>query len=270
MRVRGWAVVVSVLSLLGLTGCPPTPRCDEKISDTQPIENAVLQNSTILEIGSTLKFRRITVSPCFVDGKVTAVVLYSLPASFSAYSAVYKDELRLAYAKEGTIELVNQAAGKVEPLSVGVVTVYFRDRVEQIEANPRVQELLASTGVAANNPESALMTGEVFRSGDNRLEYSFVLDLVMRYSLSNDRIWQAYPEIALAHGAIRNNLLVGDLAGCAIGTGEGHAYTTASGETEQGPWYITVALQCPDGWKDAFVQINKDGSFEKLAIQTEY
>lgn len=270
MRARRWGVLVAVLSLLGLTGCPPTPPCDEKISDPAPIESAILHSPALVEVDAVYTFRRITLASCFVDGKVDAIILYSLPAAYSEFSAEYKDELHLAYPKDGALELVNWITGERKPLTPAAVEDYFRARVQEIEANPRVRELFARTGADPYNAENPLMTGEIFRSGSNRVEYSFILKAVFRYSLSNDIPWQEYPEIAMAHQALHSSLLVGSLAGCAVGSGEMHGYTLGTWEPGTGPWHMTVALQCPEGWKDASVQINPDGSFEKAAIQTEY
>ena len=68
----------------------------------------------------------------------------------------------------------------------------------------------------------------------------------------------------------QDELLVGTLASCSISRGDMHSYTDATfHDTPTGPWYLTVALTCDDGWKDAFVQINNDGSHERLEIRYE-
>lgn len=257
-------------AVLILTGCPPTPPCDEKINDKQSIEDAVLSNPAIQQVGQALAFQQIEISDCYVDDAVGVTIRYLLPVDYSEYAISYRDHLVLDYSQAGTI---SAPAGWVHPDTYDLDTIlaYFRGRVRQLERHPRIRELLEKTGPDPNNPTIPLfMNAEVFRSGYSQADYSFVLDSVLSYTLPNDIGWQEYPEIGLAHQAMETNLLVGPLASCSIGRGEFHAYTTARGETEAGPWYVTVALQCEDGWKDAYVQINPDGSYEKLEIQTEY
>jgi hypothetical protein len=103
------------------------------------------------------------------------------------------------------------------------------------------------------------------------VEYNFFYHLVRGYILSNDIEWQEYPEIQLAHQVMEQHLLVGDLANCSIGKGEKHAYTQAQfHDSADAPWNMMVALQCDDGWKDAFVQLKNDGTYDKLSILTNY
>lgn len=196
--------------------------------------------------------------------------MYELPMSYSEYNLTYIDYLSLAYSKDGTIEV---SGGIKQPTAFenDSILAYFRQRIREIESNPRIREVITKTEPDLQNPVIRLFGQvQVIRRG-NRVEYNFDSGLVRGYVLSNDIEWQTFPEIRQAHKAIEEHLLVGTLANCSIGRGQEHSYTSADfHDTPTGPWYMTVALICNDGWKDAFVQINDDGSYARLEIRYEY
>jgi hypothetical protein len=262
------ALIIVVSSTL--VACPPQPPCDEKISDPMIYENLVLSSPIIQQINDELVLRQVTVSPCFVDNKVGVGVLYELPSSYSEYHLVYSDYLNLAYSKDGAIEV---SGGIEQPTTFerNAILTYFKGRIQEIESNRRIREVITKTKPDPLNPIIPLLGQLISRNGGNRIEYNFYSGLVRGYILSNDIDWQEFPEIKQAHTVIKEHLLVGSLSGCSIGHGEMHSYTSATLlDFPKRPWYLTVALICDDGWKDATVQINSDGSYERLAIEREY
>jgi len=264
-------IILCVIALFTLVGCPPKPLCDEKIDNPKIYENIILSNPIVQQISSELTQHQVNVSPCFVKNKVGIGILYELPVSYSEYQLVYSDYLNLAYSKDGTIEL---SGGIKQPAAFEKATIltYFRQRIREIEDNPRIREVITKTEPDLQNPVIPLFGQvQISRRGGNRVEYNFYSGLVRGYVLSNDLDWQEFPEIKQAHRAIEEHLLVGAFSGCSIGHGEMHSYTSANfHDSPTGPWYLTIALICDDGWKDAFVQINNDGSYERLKIEREY
>jgi hypothetical protein len=263
-------LLACLLILLALTGCPPTPPCDEQIADPEPHQQIIRSDPFVQALGRDLVLLHVNLSPCFVDGLAHVTLRYQMPASFSAYQAVYADELYLAYAKDGELSL---PFGRAEPaqLQAQTVLVYFKSRIRQIESDPRAAELLSRTEPDPLNPFNPLYDQAAVYRKDNRLDYSFFYNLVRGYTMSNNLEWQAFPEIGQAHRIIEEHLLVGELSGCSIGQGGMHAYTAASlHDAPDAPWFLTVALDCPQGWMDASVKLNADGSYEKLEIANRY
>jgi hypothetical protein len=264
------ATLASLLTALALAGCPPTPPCDEKISDPEPIRQSVQSNPVVQALNAALTQRQLTIAPCFVAGLAGVTIRYQLPASFSAYQAVYVDEVDLTYAKDGTVGLPARLDGPAA-FQEQAILAYFQDRIRQMESDPRVSELLSRTEPDPHNPVIPIFEQPVLYRSGGWAEYSFFYGLVRGYLLSNDIEWKAFPEIGQAHTIIREHLLVGEYSLCQIGSGEMHGYTTASfHDSPEEPWFLTVALQCQDGWRDASVKIYPDGSYEKLEIVTRY
>lgn len=267
----GMAVGLGVITLLILTGCPPKPPCDEKITDPEFYVNLLQSNPVVQEINSELSLRQVIISPCFVNNQVGIVIQYELPLAYSEYQVIYRDELRLSYTKDGDIG-VPEGMDNPSDFQKIAILAYFKERIQEIESNPRIKEVIVKTGSDPLNPVLPLSGQvEISRSGNNRVEYSYFYGLVRGYTLSNDMDWQEFPEIKQAHRAIEENLLVGELSDCSIGHGEMHSYTSAAfHDSLEMPWNLTVALICEDGWKDASVKINNDGSDADLKIVREY
>lgn len=270
-RKSAVTIILCAITLFMLVGCPPKPPCDEKIDNPKIYENIVLSNPVVQQINSELTHGQVNISPCFVTNKVGVGILYVLPVSYSEYHLSYADYLNLAYSKDGTIEL---SGGITQPTAFerDTILAYFKQRTQEIESSPRIKEVITKTEPDPQNPVIPLF-GQVLisRSGGNRVEYNFNSGLVRGYALSNDIDWQEFPEIKQARRAIEEHLLVGAFSGCSIGHGEMHSYTSADfHDSPTGPWYLTVALICDDGWKDAYVQINNDGTYEGLRIEHEY
>jgi len=245
---NAFIVIIFLITTFLLAGCPSTLPCDEKVPNPKIIENIVLSNEVFQLINSELTLRKVVISSCFVNNKVEIAVQYELPASYSAF-----------IRQPATFELE-------------ATTNYFQQKIQELESNPRIREVLTSTNPDNSKPIIPRYEDMIIsRSGDNRIEYSFYYGLVRGYTLSNNIDFLEFPEITLAHSIIEGHLLVGPLSGCSIGRGDIHAYTSgALQDPLSGPWHLSVALICDDGWKDAFVQINQDGTFEKLAIKNEY
>jgi hypothetical protein len=106
---------------------------------------------------------------------------------------------------------------------------------------------------------------------ESYLIYDIAANQPAAYMLSNDAEWKSFSEMVRAHNIINENLLIGDLADCEIGKGEAHSYTELNYYIGPGnPMPITVALTCNGTWKDAFVKLNPDGSYENLQIKLDY
>jgi len=124
--------------------------------------------------------------------------------------------------------------------------------------------------------------------GNNRLsiheEFScptcesyFIYDLSQlfptSYSLDNNFEWKTFPEISKAHKTIEENLLIGELSNCSIGTGDMHTYTIVNyHNSPTDSWFMTVALKCDGGtrWKDASIRLNPNGTHDRLEIKMDY
>jgi hypothetical protein len=264
-------ILLCAIAALLLAGCPPTLPCDEKIADPDAYKKIIQSNSVIQAIDIELVWRQLTISPCFVNGLASVAIRYQMPASFSEYQVIYADELYITYAKDGTLGLPAGRGGPKD-FQKSAILAYFKNRILEIESNSRISEVISRTEPDPFNPVIPIY-GQVtiFRSGSNQVEYNYFSGLVRGYLLSNNIEWHEFPEIKQAHRVVEDHLLVGELSGCSIGWGDMHAYTTASfHDSPEGPWNMTVALICEDGWKDASVRINPDGSYENLGIWMEY
>ena len=264
-------IVISIVCAFILAGCPPTLPCDKKIKDPTVYEKIALSNPIISQINSILTLRKMEISKCIVNKTVGINIWYNLPSDFSEFGIVYSDYLNLSYSLEGKFSVVESLHTPPE-FNPDAILAHFKGKVKEIESNPRIREVILKTNPDPLNPVLPLFGQvEIMRSGSNRAEYSFYSHMVRGYLLSNDIDWQEFPEIKQAHQIIEKYLLVGDLSACKIGHGEMHAYTTTLFHDEPAqPWRMTVALICADHWKDASVQINADGSYEKLEISSNY
>ena len=121
----------------------------------------------------------------------------------------------------------------------------------------------------------------------------FIYDLNQLYpisfSLNNNFEWKTFPEISKAHKIIEENLLVGKLSNCTIGTGDLHAYTIGTGDRTIGtgdlhaytigtgdrnsptsPWFMTIAINCDNGWEDASIRLYPNGTYDILKLERDY
>jgi hypothetical protein len=263
-----WLVLFIVLILLSqiVIATPPTPPCDEEIEDKEVYENIISSNDTIKQINEELEFYQIEVADCFVNEKVEITLYYKLPKNFSNYQIVYSDDLTLSYAKDGSIKILDGGEEKIFEYDEVIDT--FESRVQEIENNARVQEFITKL-----NPTTGFLIDVNARISvnDGWIEYSQYSKLVRGYLLPNAINWSQFPEIKQAHEIIEQNLLINELSNCSIGKDGGHSYTTANfHDFEDSPWYLTVALICDCGWKDAFLQLNSDGSYERLEIESDW
>ncbi len=261
-------ILILLLFLLAACISPRMP-CDEKIDDPKTYEDIILANPLIQQLNSELTLREVNISPCFVNNKVSVGILYELPASYSEYSITYSDYIFIAYSKDGTIGL---PGGIRQPAAweSNAILDYFQQYIRELEDNPRVKEVITKTEPDPMNPVTPIFGDMNVLRRNNRVHYGIFGDIVTGYSLSNNLDWLEFPEIKLAHKAIEEELLVGRLASCSIGRSNMHSYTVANfHDSPTGPWYLTVALICDDGMKEAYVQINNDGSHERLQISYE-
>ena len=269
------ALAGALLIVLAVTGCPPKIPCGERIKDPETHQAILLSHPVIQDLGRVATLHRLTLGECFVKGRTVASLYYLLPESYSAYGVAYLDLLRLYYAEEGGVELADGGLGGPRTLDRDAILRYFRARIGEIEGDPRVQEFLAKTEPDPASPLAAIYESATIRrtvgGSPAWVEYSFFTGLVRGYLLPNSVDWQQFPEIAQAHRVVQDHLLVGQLADCAVGRDAAHAYTTAAfHDSPTDPWRLTVALICKEGWKDASVQINADGSFESMGVTSSY
>lgn len=264
-------LAVCFLAMIMLTGCPPTLPCDKKIKDPTIYEKITLTDPVISQINSVLSLRKINIAKCIVNRTVGINIWYNLPADFSEFNITYSDYLNLSYSLDGNFR-VDEPLLPPPTFNIEEILSYFRNKVNEIENDPRVREVIQKTDPDPLNPVLPIFGQvEIMRSGSNRVEYNFYSHKVRAYLLSNNIEWQEFPEIEQAQQIIKKHLLVGDLSDCMIGQGDMHSYTTTQFFDEPGqPWRMTVALICGDRWKDAYVQINPDGTFEQLKIITNY
>lgn len=277
MLPRRWfCLIPAVILLLLLTGCPPKFPCDEKIKDPEPYRQMVLQHPLIQTLSETLTIEEVRIGACFVKGKANAAVMFRTPSDFSALGLLYRGSFDFIFTKDGTLSIPEDGFWEIrgweisswDGESIDLIVGVIRKKIEELESNLRVREVLTRTQADPSNAAHYLNTGQVFRK-NARLTYSFWAHQVREYLLPSDMEWENFPEIRQAHEIIQTRLLIGELSNCAIGTGELHNYTQAQMD-EWGGWYMTVALQCNEKWKDAFLHLLSDGSFERLGIQTEY
>jgi hypothetical protein len=267
---KGVVTVLILFLTLALSGCPPKQPCDQKIEDPSVYEEIVLADPVIQQLEQNLKRLRVTISDCINNDQVWVVIEYELPAEYSDFGVKYRDWLSLVYSLNGTIDISTTPLQAVS-YDVGSILDTFQARIAEVETNPRAREVLAKTDPDPDNPTVPLFGDrQVLREG-NWVEYNFFYHRVRGYLLSNDIGWEEFPEIKQAHQIIEAQLLVGELKGCTIGHGKMHAYTAAEfHDADTDPWNLTVALQCPDGWRDASIRIHPDGSYDNLQIITKY
>lgn len=244
---------------------PPTLPCDEEIEDKEVYENIILANEVVIQINDELELYNLEVADCINNERVEIVLYYYFPENYSSYDIIYSDDLALSYVTDGSIEL--GIYGEGDALNYDDVINAFKDKVVEIENNSRIQEFI--TKLHPNSCSLIDVNARMTSSDGDWIEYHQT-GYVRQYLLPNSIDWEQFPEIKQAHEIIEQNLLVDELSDCSIGTGAMHSYTTASNYEGIGPWYITVALICGDEWKDACLQLNQDGSYERLSIEGSY
>jgi hypothetical protein len=259
-----WAVFLCLAALFVLTACD-RPGCDEKIRDRAAFERSILEDPTLRSLGPELVQRQMIFGECFYNNQVGVKITFQTPASYSQYQIAYYDDLYLAYTKEG--KLISYGPSGQPAYTRDAIIAYLKQRIQKVESNPRVREVLSKTQPDPGNAVSLLqVTPRVFRL-DNYIDYNDSQDLVTGYLLSNDFGWQEFPEIKLVHAVIEDRLLVGDLAACTINKGAQHSFTMAQlHNTPADPWSMRVAIQCGGMPKEAWILIDPDGSVRKLGI----
>ena len=258
--------------ILSVCSCesPPTQPCDEKVGDTKAYEDIVLNIPAIQELNSQLSFKKVSISNCFVDGYLGVVLYYQLPTSYSNYNITYADDLQLVYSKDGTLKLFSRGIVQNQVLESEIILADFQQKIQKLEHNPQVMEILSKTGPDPISPIAALYSSDISRSGGNRFQYNPLADTVSAYTLSNDVDWQGFPEIQLAHKIIKEKLLVGSLSDCSISHDELGSFTSMQTyDASMDSLFMSVALVCNGDWKTALVRMNSDGSYERLELEYE-
>ena len=245
---------------------PPQPPCDEEIEDKEVYENLILANDTVIQINNELELYRTEVADCIVNERVEIVLYYYLPKNFSSYDIVYSDDLTLSYVTNGSIGIGGY--GEEGVINYDIVINSFKNKVIDIETNNRVQEFISKL-----NPKtgSLIDTNARISTDDGWIEYHQNSKSVRGYLLPNAINWSQFPEIKQAHEIIEQNLFIDELSSCSIGKDGGHSYTTTNfHDFEDDPWYLTVAIICDCGWKEVSLQLNSDGSYERLGITSDW
>jgi hypothetical protein len=266
----GLIVLAAIASLL-LVACPPRPPCDERLTAEaqQSYQYNVLSNSLIEEISRELHLLHVFVGECIVAGKATIAMRYALPARYSRYGFTYSDVLRASYSvKDGSIELSNDAIQE-SLTNHEAVSSLFRDMIEDVESNPRIAEFLSKIDVDTSKSPIRLDSGEIRGvDGPSSIQYTPSSNTVRGYVLPNSIEWNEFPEIEEAHEIVQSNLLVGDLSTCSIDRRDYRGVTSVQfHDSENSPWYMSVAIQCGGVLKSAWLQLNADGSFERLELR---
>lgn len=196
-------------------------------------------------------------------------LFYQLPSEFSPNNIIYRDKLVLSYCINGTLYHGYSLYGEeTKSLNYQDVIDSFKDKIKEVESNERVKELIEKQIVTSGSfiEYHAKLSGQ-----DGWVEYSNGSGEVRGYLLPNSAELEKFPEIKKAHEIVEKNLLIGELSDCTIGREGGHSYTLVQfHDNENTPWYITVALHCEKGWKDAYLQLNQDDSYERLEIRMDY
>src|SRR3989344_5438479 len=202
------------------------------------------------ESEENIKFFIQTTGATNVNHEETRIFeLKSQPREYVNYDFIDKSIVSLSFANTALIDSIGKFVPKISNV-------------------PEVNEFRNNVGI------------HFVEFGNNRLsvhkdfscptcESYFVYDLSQlfptSFSLDNNFEWRAFPEISKAHKTIEENLLVGGLSNCMIGTGDMHAYTILNyHNSPTDSWFMTVALKCDGGtrWKDASIRLNPDGNFD--------
>jgi len=256
-----------LLIVQSVSATPPTRICDEKITDKEFYKNAMLSNNIIKQINNKFEIYEIYVDDCFVGGQLRITAVYKLPAELSANNISYSYELLLSYSRDSPLRW--GLFGEKGLLTYEAVLNETKNMIEDVETNPRVMEFISKLGPLVGS----LAHNTELRTENGRIEYSFSSGQVRGYLLPNALEWKQFPEIEMAHKIIEKQLLRDELADCIIGKGEkveeGHSYTLAQfHDSDNEPWYLRVALVCQDRVEEAVVNVNPDGSYELLGIDT--
>ena len=245
--------------------------CTEKIPDVQVFDRIIRRNNVVIKLSQTLKLKSLYISPCWVNDELIVVLNYDFPTEFSKHGYVYTDRLQLAYLKSEKLTWSYPILVTPQVESAAVIS-YFKIRVEAIETNARVEEFIEKARFKPSVPIS-LMDGNV-QLGVSELSayitFNFLLNSVSEFVLPNNITWKTYPEIEHAHEGIKLVLLNGKYAHCVIGKNGLHNYTSGGYPSSQSdPWTIRVALVCGEAWKSATVQVNRDGTYERVKFEDQ-
>jgi hypothetical protein len=246
--------------------------CGEKISAPQIYEDVIRSNPVIQQLNLQAKVGKIDVSPCFNDNRVSVLLVYEMPANFSSFGITYSDRLSLIYSKDGTLEL-NQGTpdgtAQIKSFEPEAILERSLQRIKEIESNPRIKEVIIETEPDPLNPVIPLF-GMLISRNHNHIEYNFFNGTIKGYLLSNRISWQEFPEINQTYKIIEDHFLTGTLANCQISRDD-RGYISASSLDMKGvPWAMTVLINCKDSWKDVFVRVHDDGTYDSLMVMQEY
>jgi hypothetical protein len=247
--------------------------CDEEIEDPSVYQVAVLGHPTVVQLNRELNLLKFEApGVCVMDGKVDVVLRYEMPETYSSYRVIYTADLNLRYhVGEGSLEPGYDPAGP-KSVEADAIVAHYRRKIQEVEGNSRVQEFLTKVGwdplpgrvylgrwtVRVQGTSGFIVFGHPFDSP---------LGLVTEYYVPNSVEWESFPEVRLAHQIIKEMLLTKQWAGCSISR-EGRAYAgTAAhriGWDEIDDWSLRVYLACGDQWKQAWLRLNADGSYNVL------
>lgn len=161
------------------------------------------------------------------------------------------------------------------PLEITPVLVqdYYKERMGQLESEPRIAELLEKAGWDSTSGRVNLSTSPLrFQFQRASVEYAYPYSSwsggMYQYVVPNSLELESFPEITLAHRIIQEQLLTGKWSHCSINK-QGWAYNNTTGyrlmETSE-TWSLDVALECNGEWKIANIKLNPDESYERLEI----
>lgn len=244
----------------------PAPMCGDEggIADMWLFEGLFSRNPVISRINEDFELFQVGKGVCFENGIGHLYLYYNLPSNFSSYGISYSDKLHLDFHVDGSVDMIY--GYDRENLSYDGAIGYFKGRINEIESNPRAREFILRMG-----PDKVALTNTNARieAGDNHIEFNQYYNYVRGFSFPSSMEWENYPEIGMSHDIIERELLVGELSRCKIGKEGHHSYTLSQWRQNEGTFFITVALQCPSGWQDAFIRMEPDGSYDRLEISTD-
>jgi hypothetical protein len=258
-----WLVSPLILILLSQTviATPPAQPCDEKIGDKKFYENIILSNDIIKQINNELELFRVDVADCFVGNRLEITMIYKFPINFSSYGIRYTDDLILYYLKNGSIELDYYGTD----LKYDSIVTIFEERINKLETNSRVKEFITKL-----NPTTCTLVDNIayIYAEDPTHRWSYYIkyhqmgDYVREYSLPTSDNWTDYSEIKQAQKIVMENPLDESL-NYSIDL---NSVTAASDYQGNSLFYMYVPLISDHGRNTAFLQLNPNGSYERLNI----
>lgn len=253
-----------ILLSFTLTACPPKDPCDEKLQNPGPIKDLVVTSPVVNQLSQEFTLKSALVAECFVEDQTGVSLQFEIPTYYSQYHIPYILPVSVTLWKDGTIEMDDYQ----------VILANVETGIHTIETHPQVAEFLAHMIVRQGWPVNLHLMDIVSIHGTSpsgqsgHIEIELPSRLVTAYGLPNEIDWPSFPEVEQAHKIIEENLLINDLSDCHISTVDERGGTRSQFHYQKnGPWFLTVTLICTNGRKDAFLQLNPDGSYEQLSIR---